>query len=136
MLTASPLRQPRASADELARGDRLRTLLPIFRNTLAALIAVVTLLTILAGLGVQIAPLIAGAGIFGVAIGFGSQTLVKDVLSGVFYMLDDAFRSANTSRVAAIRARLSRSRCAPSSSGTTAGPSLPCRSASSGRWRT
>jgi small-conductance mechanosensitive channel len=81
-----------ASADELARSDRLRTLLPIFRNTLAALIAVVTLLTILAGLGVQIAPLIAGAGIFGVAIGFGSQTLVKDVLSGVFYMLDDAFR--------------------------------------------
>ena len=81
-----------ASADELARSDRLRTLLPIFRNTLAALIAAVTTLTILAGLGVQIAPLIAGAGIFGVAIGFGSQTLVKDVLSGVFYMLDDAFR--------------------------------------------
>jgi small-conductance mechanosensitive channel len=49
-------------------------------------------LTILAGLGVQIMPLIAGAGIFGIAIGFGSQTLVKDVLSGVFYMMDDAFR--------------------------------------------
>jgi moderate conductance mechanosensitive channel len=81
-----------SSADELARSGRLRTLLPIFRNTLAALIAAVTILTILAGLGVQIAPLIAGAGIFGVAIGFGSQTLVKDVLSGVFYMLDDAFR--------------------------------------------
>ena len=81
-----------ATADELARSSRLRTLLPIFRNTLAALIAAVAILTILAGLGVQIAPLIAGAGIFGVAIGFGSQTLVKDVISGVFYMLDDAFR--------------------------------------------
>jgi small-conductance mechanosensitive channel len=81
-----------SSADELARSGRLRTLLPIFRNTLAVFIAAVTILTILAGLGVQIAPLIAGAGIFGVAIGFGSQTLVKDVLSGVFYMLDDAFR--------------------------------------------
>ena len=78
--------------DELARSSRLRTLLPIFRNALAVLIVVVTVLTILSGLGVQIAPLIAGAGIFGVAIGFGSQTLVKDVLSGVFYMLDDAFR--------------------------------------------
>nr|WP_246710094.1 mechanosensitive ion channel domain-containing protein [Rhizobium leguminosarum] len=44
-------------------------------------------------MGVQIAPLIAGAGIFGVPVGFGSQTLVKDVLSGVFYMLDDAFRA-------------------------------------------
>ena len=81
-----------ATADELARSSRLRTLLPIFRNTLAALIAAIAILTILAGLGVQIAPLIAGAGIFGVAIGFGSQTLVKDVISGVFYMLDDAFR--------------------------------------------
>ncbi|AZO75851.1 MAG: mechanosensitive ion channel [Mesorhizobium sp.] len=79
-------------ADELARSGRLRTLLPIFRNVLAVFIGAVSVLTILSGLGVQIAPLIAGAGIFGVAIGFGSQTLVKDVLSGVFYMLDDAFR--------------------------------------------
>lgn len=81
-----------SSADELARSGRLRTLLPIFRNALAVFIAAVTVLTILAGLGVQILPLIAGAGIFGIAIGFGSQTLVKDVLSGVFYMMDDAFR--------------------------------------------
>ncbi|WP_292645927.1 mechanosensitive ion channel family protein, partial [Mesorhizobium sp.] len=80
------------SSDQLARAGRLRTLLPIFRNTLGIFIGAVTVLTILSGLGVQIAPLIAGAGIFGVAIGFGSQTLVKDVLSGVFYMLDDAFR--------------------------------------------
>ncbi|WP_429819794.1 mechanosensitive ion channel family protein [Ensifer sp. B1-9] len=78
--------------DHLTRSDRLRTLLPIFRNTLAVLIGAIAVLTILSGLGIQIAPLLAGAGIFGVAIGFGSQTLVKDVLSGVFYMLDDAFR--------------------------------------------
>ncbi|MBW0368097.1 mechanosensitive ion channel family protein [Ensifer adhaerens] len=81
-----------SDSDHLARSDRLRTLLPIFRNTLAVLIGAIAILTILSGLGVQIAPLLAGAGIFGVAIGFGSQTLVKDVLSGVFYMLDDAFR--------------------------------------------
>ena len=81
-----------SSADQLARSGRLRTLLPIFRNALAVFIGAVAVLTILSGLGVQIAPLIAGAGIFGVAIGFGSQTLVKDVLSGVFYMMDDAFR--------------------------------------------
>jgi small conductance mechanosensitive channel len=47
---------------------------------------------VLSGLGVEVGPLIAGAGIFGVAIGFGSQTLVKDVISGIFYMTDDAFR--------------------------------------------
>ena len=80
------------SPAEAARRGRLRTLLPIFRNMLGVFIATVAVLIVLSGLGVQIAPLIAGAGIFGVAIGFGSQTLVKDVISGVFYMLDDAFR--------------------------------------------
>ncbi|KAA1177300.1 mechanosensitive ion channel family protein [Rhizobium tropici] len=84
--------QAGGTAEEAARRARLRTLLPIFRNALAAFIAVVAVLTILSGLGVQVGPLIAGAGVFGVAVGFGSQTLVKDVLSGVFYMLDDAFR--------------------------------------------
>ena len=80
------------SAEELARNGRLRTLLPIFRNTLGVFIAVVAVLMVLSGLGVEVGPLVAGAGIFGVAIGFGAQTLVKDILSGVFYMLDDAFR--------------------------------------------
>jgi moderate conductance mechanosensitive channel len=77
---------------ESARRGRLRTLLPILRNALAVVVLTITALVVLAQLGVEIGPLIAGAGIFGVAIGFGSQTLVKDVISGVFYMLDDAFR--------------------------------------------
>jgi small-conductance mechanosensitive channel len=77
---------------EIARRGRIRTLLPIFRNVLAVVVAAMAALIVLAELGVQIGPLIAGAGIFGVALGFGSQTLVKDVISGVFYMLDDAFR--------------------------------------------
>jgi moderate conductance mechanosensitive channel len=46
----------------------------------------------LSSLGVQIAPLIAGAGVVGLAIGFGAQTLVKDIISGMFFLLDDAFR--------------------------------------------
>jgi small-conductance mechanosensitive channel len=49
-------------------------------------------LTVFSELGVDIGPLIAGAGIFGLAIGFGAQTLVKDVISGVFFLFDDAFR--------------------------------------------
>ncbi|WP_168265391.1 mechanosensitive ion channel family protein [Rhizobium leguminosarum] len=77
---------------QAARRGRLRTLLPIFRNVLAVMVAAIAGLIVLAELGVEIGPLIAGAGIFGVALGFGSQTLVKDVISGVFYMLDDAFR--------------------------------------------
>jgi len=78
--------------EEMARRARLRTLLPILRNGLAAVVLVIVVLTVLAELGVQIGPLIAGAGIFGVAVGFGSQTLVKDIISGVFYLMDDAFR--------------------------------------------
>ncbi|MEJ5022773.1 mechanosensitive ion channel family protein [Ochrobactrum vermis] len=87
-----PIDSADSSGAAIARSGRLRTLLPIFRNALAAFIAIVAVLTILSGMGVQILPLIAGAGIFGVAVGFGAQTLVKDILSGVFYMLDDAFR--------------------------------------------
>jgi small-conductance mechanosensitive channel len=83
---------PTAPPAALARASRLRTLLPIFRNVLAVAVVVIAGLIVLSQLGVEIGPLIAGAGIFGVAIGFGSQTLVKDVISGVFYMLDDAFR--------------------------------------------
>ncbi|WP_455274622.1 mechanosensitive ion channel family protein [Rhizobium herbae] len=75
-----------------ARNGRLLTLLPLLRTALAVIITLIAVLMVLSGLGVQIGPLIAGAGIFGVAIGFGSQTLVKDVISGVFYMMDDAFR--------------------------------------------
>jgi moderate conductance mechanosensitive channel len=75
-----------------ARNARLLTLLPILRTMLAIAIALIAAMMVLSGLGVEIGPLIAGAGIFGVAIGFGSQALVKDVISGVFYMMDDAFR--------------------------------------------
>lgn len=81
-----------ANADEARRRARLRTLLPIARTALLAVLAVTAVLMILSAVGVQIAPLIAGAGVVGVAIGFGSQQLVKDIISGVFYLLDDAFR--------------------------------------------
>jgi moderate conductance mechanosensitive channel len=80
------------SADEARRRARLRTLLPIGRHVLQVVLGVTAVLMILASMGVQIAPLIAGAGVVGVAIGFGSQTLVRDIMSGMFYLLDDAFR--------------------------------------------
>ncbi len=81
-----------ATDEEKARRARLQTLLPIFRNILAVVIAVIAALMVLSGLGIQIAPLIAGAGVVGVAVGFGAQTIVKDVISGMFYLWDDAFR--------------------------------------------
>ena len=77
---------------EARRRARLRTLLPIFRNILFVVVIVLAVMMALAALGVQIGPLIAGLGVLGVAIGFGAQSLVRDVIAGVFYLLDDAFR--------------------------------------------
>ncbi len=80
------------NTDEARRRARLRTLLPIVRNILFVVLIVMAAMMALSALGVEIGPLIAGAGVVGVAIGFGAQTLVKDVISGMFYLLDDAFR--------------------------------------------
>jgi hypothetical protein len=73
-------------------GTRLGTLMPLFRLIGKVAIATLAVLAVLGQLGVNIAPLLAGAGIFGLAIGFGAQTLVKDIISGVFFLIDDAFR--------------------------------------------
>ncbi len=81
-----------ADPDQASRRARLRTLLPIVRNVAMIGIAVMAVLTVLGSLGVEIGPLMAGAGVVGVAIGFGAQTLVKDIISGFFFLLDDAFR--------------------------------------------
>ncbi|MFV0421411.1 mechanosensitive ion channel domain-containing protein [Oleidesulfovibrio sp.] len=75
-----------------AGGSRKATLLTLLRKLLLITICTTSLFIILSGLGIDIGPLLAGAGIVGLAIGFGSQTLVKDILSGVFFLLDDAFR--------------------------------------------
>ena len=78
--------------DEAAPGSRLQTILPMLRAAFGILIAVVAALIVLSRLGIDTAPLIAGAGVFGLAISFGSQSLVRDIISGLFYMWDDAFR--------------------------------------------
>jgi small-conductance mechanosensitive channel len=75
-----------------AGGSRIATLLMLLRKFLLVVILVMAILIILSALGVNIGPLIAGAGVFGLAIGFGAQTLVKDIISGVFFLMDDAFR--------------------------------------------
>lgn len=74
-------------------GSRIKTLLPLFRKFLLVTILVMATMIALSAMGVQIGPLLAGAGVIGIAIGFGAQTLVRDVVSGVFFLLDDAFRT-------------------------------------------
>ena len=80
------------NTDEARRHARMRTLLPIFRNILFVVVIVVAAMMTLAALGVEVGPLIAGASVVGIAIGFGAQTFVRDVIAGMFYLMDDAFR--------------------------------------------
>jgi small-conductance mechanosensitive channel len=72
--------------------SRLDTLMPMLRVTVAIVILVVAVLIALEDLGVNVTPLLAGVSVLGLAVSFGSQTLVKDIVSGIFYLADDAFR--------------------------------------------
>ena len=73
-------------------GSRIGTLLVLLRKFVFSVLFVIVSLIMLSSIGLDIGPLIAGAGVIGLAIGFGSQTLVRDILSGVFFLIDDAFR--------------------------------------------
>jgi small-conductance mechanosensitive channel len=75
-----------------AGGSRMGTLLVLLRKFVLAFMFVIVSLIILSSLGINIGPLVAGAGVIGLAIGFGAQTLVKDIISGIFFLIDDAFR--------------------------------------------
>lgn len=75
-----------------AQRSRSFTLFPLLRKVIASTILVMVTLVILSSLGVDIGPLLAGAGVVGLAVGFGAQKLVSDIFSGFFYLLDDAFR--------------------------------------------
>jgi small-conductance mechanosensitive channel len=82
--------RPGPDGTPVDRSARIRTLLPLLRKTLAGILGVTVVLVVLATIGVNIAPLLAGAGIAGVAIGFGAQSLVKDVITGMFVLMRDA----------------------------------------------
>jgi small-conductance mechanosensitive channel len=72
--------------------SRLRTLLPMVRAFVFVSLCVMATMISLASLGLNIGPLLAGAGVVGIALGFGAQTLVRDIVSGMFFLIDDAFR--------------------------------------------
>src|SRR5471032_2525611 len=82
---------------ELSNGSRPsareRTLLTLFRNVLAIVICTITIMIMLSQVGLNIAPLLAGAGALGLAISFGAQTLVKDVITGVFIQFENGMNT-------------------------------------------
>jgi small-conductance mechanosensitive channel len=92
-------RKNKSAAEAIADGDaaaapasRISTMMPLLRRAMAVLIVLIAVMIALGDFGVDITPLIAGASVFGIAISFGSQTLVRDIVSGFFYLSDDAFR--------------------------------------------
>jgi small-conductance mechanosensitive channel len=95
---ATPVMGPQSEEKREAGGgkppsaSRLETLAPILRLLFGTIIIVTAALMILGSLGISITPFIAGASVIGLAISFGSQTLVHDIVSGLFYLADDAFR--------------------------------------------
>ena len=87
---------------QMVKSARLRTLLPMLRTGLLTTLVGIFGLTALSEIGVNIAPLLAGAGILGVAIGFGSQKLVQDFITGIFLLLENAMQVGDTVTVAGL----------------------------------
>jgi small-conductance mechanosensitive channel len=85
-----------------ARAARLRTFEPMLRTALLCLIVTVVGLTALSEIGVNVAPLLAGAGIVGIAIGFGSQKLVQDLITGLFLLLENGVQVGDNVSVAGL----------------------------------
>ncbi len=78
------------TGEQVERSQRARTLLPLARNALRVVVGVIAALMILSEIGIDIAPVLAGVGVAGLAIGFGAQTLVKDIITGLFILLEDS----------------------------------------------
>jgi small-conductance mechanosensitive channel len=95
-----------------AQNARARTLKPLLRKFILAVLVVVWVLIALSAVGIDIGPLLAGAGVVGIALGFGAQTLVRDVVSGIFFLLDDAFRVGEYIEAGSLKARSRASRSA------------------------
>lgn len=82
--------------------ERERTLLMLFKNALVIIISTLTVLIVLSQLGIDIGPLIAGAGVIGLAVGFGAQKLVQDVITGIFIQLENGMNQNDVVEVAGL----------------------------------
>ena len=82
--------------------EREKTLLLLFRNALAIVIVTMTALIVLSQIGIDIGPLIAGAGVVGLAVGFGAQKMVQDVITGVFIQLENGMNQNDVVEVAGL----------------------------------
>ena len=86
-----------------AGATRTATLLPILRYVMIIVLLSIAGMTVLSRLGFDIGPIFAGAGVVGIAVGFGAQTLIRDIFSGAFFLLDDAFRKGEYVEIEGIK---------------------------------
>jgi moderate conductance mechanosensitive channel len=87
---------------------RIATLLPILRYVMLAVLCSIAIMVTLSTLGFDIGPIFAGAGVVGIAVGFGAQTLIRDIFSGAFFLMDDAFRKGEYVEVNTTRGNVER----------------------------
>ena len=91
-----------------ASASRLETVMPLVMRFIQATLAVIVVMILLASLGVNIGPMLAGAGVIGLAVGFGAQSLVRDVVSGLFFLMDDAFRKGEYVDIGSVKGTVER----------------------------
>jgi small conductance mechanosensitive channel len=96
------LAETEKSGKTFGQSARARTLLPLMRKALLMVLSIIVVLIVLSEIGVHIGPLLAGAGIVGLAVGFGAQKLVQDIITGVFILLEDAVAVGDVVKVAGI----------------------------------
>ncbi|WP_291721089.1 mechanosensitive ion channel family protein [Magnetospirillum sp. 64-120] len=91
-----------ADGNTIERSRRVRTLLPLLRLVVRVVLTAMVVLIVLSELGVNIAPLLAGAGVVGIAVGFGAQKLVQDVITGIFILIEDTISLGDVVRIGSL----------------------------------
>ncbi|HET9231802.1 MAG TPA: mechanosensitive ion channel family protein [Vitreimonas sp.] len=86
-------------SNDLRRAAQMRTLAPVLAGVMHSIIGVIALMMALSEIGLDVGPLIAGAGVVGIAIGFGAQSIVKDFLTGVFFIVEDIVSVGDVVRI-------------------------------------
>lgn len=87
-------------ADMNGQGTRMKTMLPVIRSLLTLVVGIIFLIILLAEIGVNVMPLLAGAGVVGIAVGFGAQKMVTDFLTGITILMEDLIQVGDVATVA------------------------------------
>lgn len=90
------------------RQQQIRTLATVMNSSFTGVILLIASFEVLVACNIPVGPLLTGAGVAGLAIGFGAQTLVKDVINGFFVLLDDQYRVGDTVRAAGVQGTVER----------------------------